>query len=81
MSLKNMGDLKVLIKEVNKKYLKIGDVSFILQECEDRMIKMFKMISGTSIEDGEECYIKIVENELKKKGFNLLKKERIKTND
>lgn len=68
-SLRSMCDLKTLIKEVNLKYLELGDVSFILQECEDRIVKMWKMMSANNIEDAEECYVKIVENELRIKGF------------
>lgn len=68
-SLKSLGDLKAIIKEINSRYQNLGDVSFILQECEDRIVKMWKMISGSTIEEAEQCYIKIVEKELKSKGF------------
>ena len=69
ISLKSLGELKAVIKEVNGRYQKHGDISFILQECEDRIVKMWKSISGSSIEEAEQCYIKIVEKELKSKEF------------
>lgn len=69
ISLKSLSDLKALVSEVNKRYLKFGDVSFILQECEDRLVKMWKMISGSTIEEAEACYVKMVEKELQAKGF------------
>lgn len=70
VSFKGLGDLKVMTKRVNNEFLlKNGEVGCILNECENRIIKMWSLGLRGTVKELEECYAKIVTNELKCKGL------------
>lgn len=71
VSLKNLGELKGLfnkIKDENYKDIKNSSL-FIFQECEERLIKMWQLNTQLATDEVKECYLRLVDQELKTKGI------------
>lgn len=70
ISLKSLSDLKTMINKVNQEFLSVHKgIEFILADCENRILKIGAFQTTSSLESFEECYRKMVENELNAKGF------------
>jgi len=68
VSAKGLGDLKLMIKEVNKDYLKTrGETEIVLKSCEDSLYRMWSAGVCASVEEARNCYKKMVEKELESK--------------
>lgn len=67
VSLKSISELKSMIVKVNAEYKDIEGISLILQECEDRVVKIWNFNPKYTLEEAEQCYRLLVETEIKKK--------------
>ncbi|ELA42596.1 uncharacterized protein VICG_00348 [Vittaforma corneae ATCC 50505] len=67
ISLKSVSELKGLINRINREYEQFGNANLIFKECEDKIVKMWNFNNTQStVEEAEECYRKMIENELRK---------------
>lgn len=65
--LRSLGELKSIIKRINATHKEFSRHELLFKECEERLIKIWNFNSQRSIEEAEECYKKMIEDELKKR--------------
>lgn len=68
ISLKNLSDLKEIFNKVNQEYKDIK-MDIILKECEERMIKAWRINPKISNEEVEKSYKQLIKSEMERKGF------------
>lgn len=68
ISLRSLGDLKTMIQRVNGEYINLKNIDIVSRECEDRITKAWGLGVGTSLEEAEECYRKLMDEQIGNKG-------------
>lgn len=68
ISLRSLGDLKAVIQRVNREYVCLGNIDVVSRECEDRITKAWSLGAAISLDEAEECYRKLMDQQLKSKG-------------
>lgn len=65
---RSLRDLKAMIQRVNREY-GLESLGIISKECEDRLTKAWSLGVGMSIGDAEECYKRLMDEQLRSKGI------------
>lgn len=71
ISMRGLGDLKIMIDKINEEFrARNGPIDCILAKCESQIVKMWGSGLGSTAEELEACYRKMVGTELKNKGIS-----------